>query len=102
MSFSFGSLFEVALFVMVVVNIAAMVPSAPGYVGPVQAGCVAALSVFGVDETAAAAYSLLLHAAIFFPITLAGVACFLRATLSLVALRRAEGGEMAVEGPVPR
>jgi uncharacterized protein (TIRG00374 family) len=74
------------LFVMVVVNIATMVPSAPGYVGPLQLGCVVALSVFGVDETAAAAYSLLLHAAIFFPITIVGIVCLLRENLSWATL----------------
>ncbi|MFP4056849.1 MAG: lysylphosphatidylglycerol synthase transmembrane domain-containing protein [Candidatus Brocadiia bacterium] len=79
-----------ALFVMVVVNIATMVPSAPGYLGAVQFGCWAALSVFGVEKTMAAAYSVLLHAAIWFPITLTGIACMLRIHVGFGALRQQE------------
>lgn len=81
-----------ALFVMVVVNITTMVPSAPGYLGAVQLGCLASLAVFGVDNTTAATYSILLHADIFFPITLAGVVCLLKAHLSLASLRKQENG----------
>ena len=87
------------LFVMVVVNIAAMVPSAPGYVGPVQLGCVVSLAVFGVDETTAAAYSLLLHAGIFFPITIAGLVCFVRENLSLAALQRPNDAPVTAPAP---
>jgi len=87
------------LFVMVVVNIAAMVPSAPGYVGPVQIGCVVSLAVFGVDETRAAAYSLLLHAAIFLPITFAGLVCFVRENMTLAALQRPNDAPVAATAP---
>jgi len=84
------------LFVMVVVNIATMVPSAPGYLGAVQFGCWASLTqVFGVDETTAAFFSILLHVDIFFPITLAGIACLLHAHLSLASLRREEVSAVA-------
>lgn len=85
-----------ALFVMVAVNIAAMVPSAPGYIGPVQFACVAALSVFAVGNDQAAAYSLLLHAAIFFPITFTGIVCVLRSKTGFAALRQQESQDSAV------
>ncbi len=75
------------LFVMVVVNILTMVPSAPGYVGTVQAACVLALGVFGLSESDAVAYSLLLHAGIYLPITLTGVACLGLSGIGLGGLR---------------
>jgi len=84
------------LFVMVVVNIATMVPSAPAYVGAVQFGCWLSLKeVLGVEETLAATYSVLLHAAIFFPITIAGIVCVVRANLSFASLRRQENNSVA-------
>lgn len=67
-----------ALLTMVAVNIACMVPQAPGFVGSVQFATIQALAIFGVDRDMAAAYSVLVHAAFFFPITLAGVICLLR------------------------
>jgi len=79
------------LFVMVVVNILTMVPSAPGYVGTVQAACVLALGVFGLSESDAVAYSLLLHAAIYFPITLTGVAFVVALNIKVSAAREGEG-----------
>jgi uncharacterized protein (TIRG00374 family) len=77
-----------ALFVMVAVNIACMVPQAPGFVGSVQLACIESLAVFGVDREVAAAYSLLVHAAFFFPITLAGIVCLLRSRFSFAEIRK--------------
>lgn len=86
------------LFVMVVVNIATMIPSAPGYVGTVQAACLAALPIFpGVDSTTAVTYSVLLHVDIFFPITITGIVCLIHSHLSLASLRREE--ESAAASP---
>jgi hypothetical protein len=76
------------LFVMVVVNIATLAPSAPAYVGPLQIGCIATLSVFDVEKSAAVAYSILLHASIFFPITIVGLAFFIREHLEISTLHR--------------
>ena len=75
------------LFVMVFVNIACLVPQAPGFAGSVQLACIEGLAVFGVAESVAAAYSILVHAAFFFPITLAGIACLLRSRLRFADLR---------------
>jgi len=93
------------LFVMVVVNIATMVPSAPAYVGAVQFGCFVALSAIRgpggaavADQTTAAAYSVLLHAAIFFPITIAGIVCVFVSHIRFAALRRPQ--ERAADGPM--
>jgi glycosyltransferase 2 family protein len=68
--------FEVSFFVLMlmtaVVNLATTVPSAPGYVGTFDGPGIQILKVFGVAENTAAAYTLVLHAALWFPITLLG------------------------------
>jgi hypothetical protein len=51
--------------VTVMVAIAVAAPSAPGYVGALQLGCVLALAIFGVSESQAIAYSIVLHIAQF-------------------------------------
>ena len=60
------------MFVIGVVNLGIIVPSAPGFVGPYQFFCILALSALGVDEAIALAYSLLFHAAWYVPSTLLG------------------------------
>jgi uncharacterized protein (TIRG00374 family) len=75
-----------ALFVMVAVNIATMIPQAPGFVGSVQIACIQSLAVFGVDRETAAAYSLLVHAAFFFPITLVGIFCLARSRFTFAEI----------------
>jgi len=84
------------LFVLVAVNILTMIPSGPGYVGTVQAACLLSLGVFGVGKSEAVAFSLLLHAAIYFPITFAGLACLMATHLRLGSLRQA--GAVAATG----
>jgi uncharacterized protein (TIRG00374 family) len=79
-----------ALFVMVAVNIACMIPQAPGFVGAVQIACVQALAAFGIDRELAVAYSFLVHAGFFFPITLIGIACLAYSRLSFSEIRKSE------------
>ena len=86
-----------ALFVMVAVNIACLVPQAPGFVGSVQLACIESLAVFGVDREAAVAYSLLVHAAFFFPVTLAGIVCLLRSRFSFAEIRNSRDARDAVD-----
>ncbi|MCA9959818.1 MAG: hypothetical protein KC443_12325, partial [Anaerolineales bacterium] len=47
-------------------------PSAPGYVGTFDEPGIEVLKLYGVGETTAAAYTLVLHAALWLPITLLG------------------------------
>jgi hypothetical protein len=74
--------FEVSFFALMlmngIVNLATTIPSAPGYVGTFDAPGIALLSAYGVDKAVAAAYTLVLHAALWFPITAVGVYYFLR------------------------
>lgn len=68
--------FEVSFFVLMlmtaVVNLATTLPSSPGYVGTFDEPGIEILKVFRVNENIAAAYTLVLHAALWLPITLLG------------------------------
>lgn len=69
--------FEVSFFALMlmngIVNLATTIPSAPGYVGTFDAPGIAVLEAFGVVKATAAAYTLVLHVALWFPITALGV-----------------------------
>jgi len=71
-----GTGFPVPFYVLMlmngVVNLWTTVPSAPGYVGTFDLPGIEILSIFGVSRDLAAAYTLVLHAALWFPITLLG------------------------------
>jgi hypothetical protein len=68
--------FEVSFFALMlmngVVNLATTLPSAPGYVGTFDAPGIAVLEMYGVKLPVATAYTLVLHAALWLPITLLG------------------------------
>ena len=68
--------FEVSFFALMlmngVVNLATTLPSAPGYVGTFDEPGIEVLKLYGINENIAAAYTLVLHAALWLPITLLG------------------------------
>jgi len=68
--------FQVSFFALMlmngIVNLATTIPSAPGYIGTFDAPGIAVLSAFGVDQGIAAGYTLVLHAALWLPITILG------------------------------
>lgn len=74
--------FEVSFFALMlmngIVNLATTIPSAPGYVGTFDAPGIAVLIAYGVAQATAAAYTLTLHVALWFPITLLGAYYLLR------------------------
>jgi len=55
-----------------IVNLATTIPSAPGYVGTFDLPGIAVLSAYGLNPEVAAAYTLVLHAALWLPITALG------------------------------
>jgi len=61
-----------------IVNLATTIPSAPGYVGTFDAPGIAVLVAYNVDRAVAAAYTLVLHAALWLPITALGAYYFAR------------------------
>jgi glycosyltransferase 2 family protein len=68
--------FEVSFFALMlmngIVNLATTIPSAPGYIGTFDAPGIAVLAAYGVDQATAAGYTLVLHVALWLPITLLG------------------------------
>lgn len=68
-----------ALLTTGVANLATLVPAAPGYVGTFEAGVVLAVAgALGVGRALALSYALLIHAALWLPVTLVGVWCWWR------------------------
>ena len=58
-------------------NLAAIIPSAPGYIGTFDVGVTAALVTSGVSSSGAAAVAVMSHAILWVPVTLAGMLCLL-------------------------
>jgi len=61
-----------ALFVAAVMNLGAIIPSSPGYVGTYEWLGVASLGLLGVPQEEALAFSILLHTTWYLPTTLVG------------------------------
>ena len=78
--------FEVGFFALMlmngVVNLATTLPSAPGYIGTFDAPGIAVLTAYGVDHAVATGYTLVLHAALWLPITLLGLYYMFREGIS--------------------
>jgi glycosyltransferase 2 family protein len=68
--------FHVSFFALMlmngIVNLATTIPSAPGYIGTFDAPGIAVLTAYGVSQATAAGYTLVLHVALWLPITLLG------------------------------
>jgi len=61
--------FSARLLLLAVINLGALIPSSPGYVGPYQYFCWVGLSIFGVDKSLAFSFSIVLHALWYVPLT---------------------------------
>jgi len=71
-SFDFEVPFYVLMLMNGVVNLATTIPSSPGYVGTFDAPGIKVLHGFGIDRAVATSYTLVLHVALWLPITLLG------------------------------
>ncbi len=71
-AFKFTVSFFALMLMNGIVNLATTIPSAPGYIGTFDAPGIAILEAFGVNGAIAAGYTLVLHAALWLPITLLG------------------------------
>ena len=71
-AFDFSVSFFVLMLMNGVVNLFTTIPSAPGYVGTFDEPGIEVLKAFGVNANIAGAYTLVLHGALWFPITLLG------------------------------
>jgi uncharacterized protein (TIRG00374 family) len=82
-AFPFEVSFINLVFMNGVVNLATTLPSAPGYIGTFDAPGIALLQAFGVEGSIAAGYTLVLHAALWLPITVLGIILFLKEGINL-------------------
>jgi uncharacterized protein (TIRG00374 family) len=93
--------FEVSFFTLMlmngIVNLATTIPSAPGYVGTFDAPGIAVLQAYGINKAIAAGYTLVLHVALWVPITVLGAYYLTRAGIKWdrsMAQVRAEDAEV--------
>jgi uncharacterized protein (TIRG00374 family) len=85
-----------ALVLTTLVAIAVSVPSAPGFIGSFQLGCVIGLKIFGVDESAALAYSIIVHLTQFVGVIGAGLYSLWSENISLRDVEAVERGDVPV------
>lgn len=81
--------FDWAVLTMAMTNLAILVPSTPGYVGPFHYFCRQSLILLGVTALTATSYAIAVHAVFYVPITLWGVGVIMRYGIEL-------GGTLAV------
>jgi uncharacterized protein (TIRG00374 family) len=89
--------FEVSFFTLMLMNglanLALTIPAAPGGIGPFDWAGIETLVAFGVERSLASAYTIVLHVALWFPITLLGAYFFARKGLSWQEAQRARENE---------
>jgi glycosyltransferase 2 family protein len=81
-AFPFEVPFTVLMLMTAVVNLFTTLPSTPGYVGTFDVPGIAVLTAYGVEQAVATGYTLVLHVALWLPITLLGAFFMLREHLS--------------------
>ena len=90
-----GGGFPVPFYVLMlmngIVNLATTLPSAPGYIGTFDTPGIEVLAAYGISRSMAAGYTLVLHAALWFPITILGAWYFRRERLSWSDIETARG-----------
>lgn len=72
-AFPFEVSFPVLMLMTAVVNLFTTLPSTPGYVGTFHAPGIAVLTTFGVAQALATGYTVVLHIALWLPITVLGL-----------------------------
>jgi hypothetical protein len=82
--------FTVFLLAAAFANLVTIAPSTPGYVGVFDAPVVYTLTLFGIDQNLATSYTLVLHAALYLPVTLLGFYYLWRTGLSLGQMTQAQ------------
>ncbi len=99
-AFNFTVPFWVLMLMNGIVNLATTIPSSPGYVGTFDAPGIEILSTFGIQRSLAASYTLVLHAALWLPITLLGLFYMSRESVSWRDFGQAvEKGQEQAEAP---
>jgi uncharacterized protein (TIRG00374 family) len=93
--------FQVSFFALMlmngIVNLVTIIPAAPGYIGTFDASGIAVLLAYGVDQATAAGYTIVLHVALWLPITVVGAYYMTREGIKWSdALQREKGAESSV------
>ncbi|MBX0326813.1 flippase-like domain-containing protein [Oscillochloris sp. ZM17-4] len=88
-AFPFSVSFPVLMLMTAVVNLFTTIPSTPGYVGTFDAPGIAVLTQFGVPQAIATGYTLVLHVALWLPITVLGAFYMLRESIGWRDMERA-------------
>ncbi|HBY47154.1 MAG TPA: lysylphosphatidylglycerol synthase transmembrane domain-containing protein [Thermomicrobiales bacterium] len=71
------------LLVTAVANLATLIPSSPGYVGPFETGVLLVLNgALGIPRALALSYAIVVHAALYFPVTILGLIYWWRESFS--------------------
>lgn len=96
-AFDFSVSFFTLMLMNGIVNLATTLPSAPGYVGTFDTPGIETLKLYGVPAGVAGAYTLVLHAALWLPITLLGGYYFVREGMSWSVFSRAVSAGAEVE-----
>jgi hypothetical protein len=76
-----------ALVVLLVINIGVSLPNAPANVGSYQFFCVLGLSIFQIEKTKAAGFSIFAFLAMTLPFLVLGFAAVLRSGMSVRSMR---------------
>jgi glycosyltransferase 2 family protein len=71
-AFNFSISFFALMLMNGIVNLVTIIPAAPGYIGTFDASGIAVLVAYGVDQAIATGYTLVLHVALWLPITVVG------------------------------
>ena len=79
-----------AIFILILLVFAVMVPASPGFIGTYHYACYKGLSVFDVPETTSISIALVMHATGFFPVILAGLYYLWKNKISFIELQGAE------------
>jgi glycosyltransferase 2 family protein len=82
-AFGFNLPLDASFFLLVVVSIAILIPSSPGFVGVYHGGTVFTMLQYGISPEKALSFALVLHAAQYIPITLLGFYYLKKSHLSL-------------------
>jgi hypothetical protein len=88
-AFPFEVPFTVLMLMTAVVNLFTTIPSTPGYIGTFDAPGIAVLTQFDVPQALASGYTVVLHVALWLPITVLGIFYMLRQSVSWSDLERA-------------
>jgi uncharacterized protein (TIRG00374 family) len=99
--------FTVSFFALMLMNgignLATTLPSAPGYIGAFDATLIAVLKAYRVNPSVAAGYTVVLHAALWLPITALGAYFFAREGLRWSQVQKGKEPQLETigqEGPI--